>query len=267
MNLFQEPSGDADFRTRLKDELIARCRKNPKYSLRAFAKALGIVPSALSDMLNGRRTITNKSIERLGLSLGLSLKEIAQFQKESADGGNKAARFQQITFDTFALISDWYHFAILELIKIENFMPTNQRIAQALGITKSEANIAIERLMRLNLVRIDSKGRWVDVSEGFTTSIKPGLTSSAARNLQKQILEQAIAAIEEVPIERRNHTSMTMAIDPADVAEASEKIKKFRRQLCKFLERNGRPKEVYQLAISLFPVSQVESHKEKTGES
>ncbi|MDO9180986.1 MAG: helix-turn-helix domain-containing protein, partial [Bacteriovorax sp.] len=65
-----------DFKSFLQEELLKRCRKNPSYSLRSFAKYLGIGHSALTEMLNGKRSITKKSIEKLGLTLSLNMTEI-----------------------------------------------------------------------------------------------------------------------------------------------------------------------------------------------
>lgn len=255
MNLAQEARKTQDFRLFLQQELVERCRKNPQYSLRAFAKSLGVVPSALSDMLNGRRTITAASIEKIGLALNLSLKEVERFKQSqgTSDEERFNLKFQQITMDSFAVISDWYHYAILELMKVDGFISSSAWISKALGISRSEANTAIERLVRLGLIEVRDDGSWADVSAGFSTNIEPGLTSSANRKLQKQILENAISAIDEGPLELRNNTSMTMAVNPEDIPEAVKKITSFRRGLCKFLERNGRPTEVYQLAIALYP--------------
>lgn len=232
-----------NFRLILQDELVARCRKNPKYSLRAFAKALEVGPSALSDMLNGKRPITQKMKHRLSLKLGLNLE-------------NLNVGYSQIAIDKFAFISDWYHYAILELMKIKDFQSDVTWIGKALGITKSEASAALERLQRLNLIT-QRNGKWEDTSAGFSTNIEGNLTSVASRALQKQVLEHAIAALDEVPVDMRNHTSMTMAIDPKYLPEAIETIKKFRRQLCNYLESHGKPKEVFELSIALFPVTKV----------
>jgi uncharacterized protein (TIGR02147 family) len=154
-------------------------------------------------------------------------------------------------------MSDWYHYAILELIKIENFPHTTFDFSRALGITKSEANIAVERMLRIGLLRIDSNDRYYESNSGFATNISGNLTSIGAKQLQKQILEQSAEALMNVSIELRNHTSMTMAIDPKLMPEAIERIKKFRRELSEFLETNGAPTEVYQMSLSLFPVTQL----------
>lgn len=243
-----------DFRLLLQQELIERCRKNPKYSLRAFAQALGIVPSALSDMMNGKRTITKASIEKLGLALGMNLSEVQKYtqgviQKSTQD-------YQQLTMDTYAIIADWYHYAILELMKLKGFKKDLVWIARALNISKGEANAAFERLCRVGLIKVDKKGRWIDTSSGFSTNIEDSnLTSAANRKLQKQILEMSTKALETLSPKVRNHTSMTMAINPKKLPIAIEKIKEFRRELAEFLENDKDITEVYHLAISLFPAS------------
>ncbi len=80
------------------------------------------------------------------------------------------------------------------------------------------------------------------------------LTTGAHRRHQKQILEKSIASLENTPIAKRNHTSMTMAIDPALLPEAKRRMEKFTQELCDFLE-SGKRKQVYEMAVNLFPMS------------
>lgn len=257
-----------DFRLYLQDELLRRCQKNPHYSLRAFAKALSIGPSALSDILNKKRSLTEAMKMRLGLALGLNAKDLLMYKSNSktrpkhlTDSVDRK-EFQQITLDTYAIISDWYHYAILELIRVKNFKTDIKWIAQVLGITKSEANIAVERLQRVGLLDITECGKWVDCSaNGLATNINGNVTSAASKKLQRQILEKSIQALAEVPIEKRNHTSGTFAMNPEDLPIAIEQIKKFRRKLGLLLESNPVTKQVYQLSISLYPVTNIQENK------
>ena len=256
-----------DFKSLLQEELLKRCRKNSSYSLRSFAKYLGISHSALTEMINGKRSITKKSIEKLGLILGLSIREIEKFQSISSDSQSSESKnqsaYQQLTIDQFAVMSDWSHYAILELIKIKNFPHTTSHFAKALGITKSEANFAVERLKRIGLLELDEDDRFFEINNGFATNISGNLTSVGSKKLQKQILEQSAEALMNLPIEVRNHTSMTIAIDHKLLPEAIERIKKFRRELSEFLETKGTPTEVYQLSLSLFPVTQISNDLQK----
>jgi plasmid maintenance system antidote protein VapI len=245
-----------DFRLFLQSELVRRCEANEKYSLRAYARSLRIAPSALSAILNGKRPVTHKMKLRLGLSLGLSPQDLGHFQESKTQG--HTLKFQQLALDTYAVISDWYHYAILELTHLKNFRTDPKWIAKSLGITTSEVNIAVERLQRVGLLKIENDS-WLDTTpDGHATNIQGDLTSAASRKLQRQILEKSIRALDDIPIAKRDHTSMTMAINPEDLPEAKEKITRFRRELCAFFEKRGRPTQVYQLAVSLYPVTQID---------
>lgn len=215
-------------------------------------------------MLNGKRPITNDMKVRIGLALGLEPQKIDQMRsqpdrrkKTKSDQIPKSAEIQQLTLDTFSIISDWYHYAILELIKVRGFQPDHAWIAKALGITRSEVNIAVERLSRVGLLDTNTK-EWRDLSEnGKATNIDSQLTSAGSRKLQKQILEKSIAALQTLPLDVRNHTSITVAVNPEDIPIAKEKIKEFRRDLADFFESNAKPREVYHVSISLYPITNV----------
>lgn len=252
------PHTPKDFRSFLQEELLKRVQKNPNYSLRSFAKNLDVSHSALVEMLSGKRSITSKTIEKLGFALGLRLDEIQEFQRNcKSQRGFKitTVKYQKITLDMFAIISDWYHFAILELIKIRSFNHSAENISKALGISLAESRSAVDRLLNLEIITRDKQGQLIENNEGFATSISENLTSYAAKQYQRQILQQSIDALMTIPLDQRNHTSITMAIDPKHLPLAIKKITKFRRELSELMEKKNSPTEVYQLSISLFPVS------------
>lgn len=246
-----------NFKQLLQEELVARCRNNPNYSLRSFARALQIEPSALSQMINGKRPITEKMKLRLGAALGLSTDQIRKLPASEDMSSGKASEihFQQLALDTFAVISDWYHYAILELTYLDDFQTDAQWISQRLGITKSEVNIAVERLLRMQLLKKTPKGKWIDASEnGELTHLTPSETSDAARKYQCQLLELSKKAVQEVPLAKRNHTSATLCFDPEDLQLAIAKIAEFRRSFARELQPK-KAKDVYQLQISFFPLT------------
>lgn len=65
-----------DLQTRLKDEFSRRVQRNPRYSLRAFGRALGLHHTTLCRLFNGTRTLTRLSIHRVGARLGLTPDEL-----------------------------------------------------------------------------------------------------------------------------------------------------------------------------------------------
>jgi len=73
---------DQDFRAFLQDELEKRCKKNPRFSLRAFARTLEVEPSALSKILHGKRALTPKMLLRMASQLGLPEQDIERFSNK-----------------------------------------------------------------------------------------------------------------------------------------------------------------------------------------
>lgn len=250
------PQAKQDFRLRLQAELERRCSENPNYSLRAFARFLGVDSSVLSKILNNKRAITPKMFERLSKKIGLSPREMQAFAVQSKSLTNGESHMA-LSHDEFALIAQWYHFAILELTAVKGFQPDSRYIARMLGLTVSEVNFAIERLDRLGMIARNEDGSFRKTGE-FTTS-KSADTSVPLRSMQKEILDQAKLALDYIAPELRDNSTITVAIDTSKLRLAKEMIKQFRRQLANSLAAEHDADAVYQLTFHIFPVSKVES--------
>jgi uncharacterized protein (TIGR02147 family) len=266
----------SEFRLFLQNELVQRCRANPKYSLRAFAKFLKIDHSSLSQYLRGQRKLSQAVQLKLAMKLGLSPVQIAHFwsaQEASVSSGSSAQAVipsreaYELSLDAFQVVADWYHYAIFELVTVKEFRQDARWIAKTLGITVSEVHAATERLMRLGLITVED-GVWKQGAPLITTVGNP-FTAAAFRKLQAQVLEMAITAMEEIPMELRDQGSMTMAIHTRRLPEAKERIKKFRRELCDFLQqdRDSDRDAVYQLNTSFYPLTRPGGGKDQGSQS
>ncbi|MBT3234786.1 MAG: TIGR02147 family protein [Bdellovibrionales bacterium] len=252
-------SQQSSFLNLMQQEFESRSRKNPLYSLRAYAKSLDVEPSFLSKLLNQKRKITKNSIYRFGARLGLSphgirpyLDELENSSPLSSKVAERENSYSNIEEDQFNAIADWYHYAILELTKCDDFCSNTQNMAMQLDITYGECLAAINRLKRLGML-IERDGALV-CADNFTTT-KNSFTSEAFKTLQCQIIKQSQDALERTPFEERSQSSMTMAINGDQMAQAQKLISKFRRELTNILESGSKKSRVYQLNISLFPVS------------
>lgn len=249
-----------DYKEWLCEEFSKRCRKNSSYSIRAFAKLLEVDSSTISKILAGKRKISSKKlmgfIEVIGVDpatkealLRFANTKCKRNQTESQDPTDI---YRQMTLDSFALISDWYHYAILELTFVEDFKNSPKWIGAKLGISTDEIKIAIARLKRLEL--LEEKDGTLKKTETFTTNFASGVTSVALKQFQKQMLSMAMDAIENAAPSEKDITGMTMAIDESKLPEARNLIKKFRRELSEYME-DGKQTRVYQLGIQLYPLS------------
>jgi transcriptional regulator with XRE-family HTH domain len=245
----------------LVDEFERRRSNNARYSLRAFANSLGISSGRLSELLSGKRAISARLALKLADQLELSPISRQRFLLAAQIRGDavfpdptlEEANFVLLRDDTFQVIAGWQHYAILSLLKSRGFSSDPRWIARRLGISTLEARAALDRLRRLGLV--ETKGsRLLRTDKQLTTS--DGLPSAALRHSHRQNLEQAIQALDDVPVEMRSVSSITMAIDPKKIAAANKRIRSFRRAMGEFLE-SGVQTEVYNLNIQLVPVSKL----------
>jgi uncharacterized protein (TIGR02147 family) len=89
-----------------------------------------------------------------------------------------------------------------------------------------------------------------------------GNAGEAFRKLQKQLLEQAKARIEDTPFEDRDHASVTLAISRRHLPELQTYLQKFRKQFSKFAQpKEEAPDEVYTLTMAFFPCTQLKKKK------
>jgi len=112
-----------DMRSLLQLEFDRRRTKNPRYSLRAFAYALGTHHSTLSQMLRARRRLTARTIRRFGQRLGLSAPEIRA-----------------------ACVAE-HCAAIRRLVSDPRFRADSRWIAVMTGISLDDVNVALHWLL------------------------------------------------------------------------------------------------------------------------
>jgi uncharacterized protein (TIGR02147 family) len=255
----------SDFRLWLQEEYTKRCGKNPSYSLRAFAALLDLDSSSVSQILTGKRKASAKLalgiFEKLGVHPTIAQRILGSLKPTAGRPSNQTKKKQstpepnygQLTLDAFAVVADWYHYAIMELTVTEGFKNDPQWIARSLNISVIEVKVAIERLMRLELIE-EKDGTLIQTENLLSNGFTGVTTSGAHKQLQRQVLQKALEAIDNTPQEDKDITSMTMAIDRSKLPEARKLIQKFRRDLCQFLE-NGKKEDIYHLGVQLYPVS------------
>ncbi len=260
----------ADLRLLLQGELARRCASNRQYSLRAFAKFLGVDHSSLSQILRGKRRLTAESVRKLGTRLGLDGKAIdAHVARERARGNEPGAEaavreVRRLARDTAALIADWQHYAILELIRLRDFRPDSRWLARVLGISTDEINLALHRLLRLGLLEMVSRDQWVDHLGDAAASLE-GFARAAVNRFAEQVRKLTLRALESVPDGRCEYSSTTVAVETARVPEAIERLARMREALLTILDQGGDRDDVYLLEITFVPLTRLQCKETDRG--
>lgn len=254
----------------LKQEYANRCQRNSRYSLRAFARDIGIRSSRLSEILNGKVGLSYEKAKQIAIRLNFNKTEMARFLDlaESQHARSKVKRelakarlrkyehpqYRKLEMDAFQLISNWYHLAILELMDLDQFESSEKWIARALGITELEARSAIERLLRFNLATRLPSGR-LKTNQQFTAS-PDGVPSAAIKKFHEQVIQKGLGRLRRDPLEKRDFSSVIMSIDKTKLPVVKQKIKAFRRELNQECAKEKQKDAVYCLAIQFFELTE-----------
>lgn len=240
------------FRSLLQNEWTSRKARNARYSLRAFARDLGIAKSSVHDVLLGKRGLSPRSMSSAADRLGLSPGE----RRDWIETGPAAP--QILSESDFAAIQHWYYFAILSLARLEDSKSSPKWIAARLGIDSETARTAVQRLQRMEL--IEAKGGLLRRTATPLTA-GTGAPSRSIRLYHSENLARAEEALMKVPVEQREFTSVTFTTNAAQVAKLAAEIRKFRGRLMEIAESAPAPDSVYTFAMQLFPQTQPNSRR------
>jgi transcriptional regulator with XRE-family HTH domain len=247
-------AADSGYRALLWQELADRKAHNPQYSLRAFARDLGISVTALSQALSSKRHLSKKNLLKVAEKLALSPNQVRRllesiYSTEAREENSNEHR--QLEEDCFRIMSDWYFYAILNLARLKDNRADPRWIADRLQISSIEAKNALLILRRSGFIVIqDGKLSRRAAPLLFT----PKTNIPALTKFQKQNLKAAEKSLDLDPVEARYLVSFVMPADVGKIEAAKEMILKFQKRMTKFLE-SGSPTEVYSLSIQLFPLS------------
>jgi uncharacterized protein (TIGR02147 family) len=241
----------------LESDFLKRKTANKSYSLRSYAKFLEIPPGRLSEILSGKRKLTDSLSKKLASKLGLSPRQMSVFLngKETGNAQQMDSNYHLLEEDSFALIAQGNHNTFLALMDLTKFRSEPSWVAKKMGISTLEVRGIIHRLERLGLIQ---KSRFGFVKREKNLQTSDGIASAALRKSHRESILQAADCLETIPLEERDITSITMAIDSAKIPLAKSLIREFRYKMADLLE-SGQTDEVYNLNIQLVPVTKKES--------
>lgn len=251
-----------DYRRWLHEQIESRRQKVPSYSLRSFAGKIGVSPASLSQILSGKRRLSKKMAQQIAVRLCLSPGEthslvqsavLERFQDLSdprpATNSTSASGFE-VEMDSFRIISDWYHLAILNLLELPTCKPDAAWFARRLGISLLDAHQALQRLQRLGFIVKDGR-KLKRIRKSLSTP--NGVPDAAIRKYHYQNLSKAEESLDRDTVDERDFGAITLAIDEANLEQAKKLVAKFRRQLATVLSGKNKTR-VYTFVTQLFPV-------------
>lgn len=261
-----------DYRQTLKDVFFDRRSRNGSYSLRAFARDIGMPASNLSQVLKGKKGIHLKTAREIAERLPLSNDEKLIFCKlveishaKSELTRNRAAEeieslsafTSNVSMDMMQILGGWHCFAILALLRISK-NHSIPHLAKSFGFTEDETAHYLEKLESVELIeKVKSK---YTVSNDFSWS-PDGVPSEVIRKAHDKILDKAKDALHSQTVDERDFTSMMFDIDRADLPQAKKDLRKLTKSFYNKYSNKKTATDVYTLNLQFFNLT---SKKETT---
>lgn len=246
-------------------QILLQERHSRKLSQKSFAALTGLSTPYLCQIFSKDRSLSEHRAAGVAQRLGMNPLNTRYFltlvryenaktnalretiKKELSEWNTEASHSVTLKADIFSAVSRWHHGAIIELTRFKDFRDDPQWIASRLNISIVEAELALERLIRIGLLK-RTAGELAPTNEGVFFGDIP---SQAVRNHHRQVLERAIQAIEGQDFNERELRGKTMAI-------AKEQLPELRQLIDRFLQsvtQRSQPSTcdaVYQLSLQLF---------------
>jgi uncharacterized protein (TIGR02147 family) len=246
----------------LSSQFEERRNRNPRYSLRSFARNLGLSHSRLSEILNGqtismssaqaiceilhlRSVETNYLLDLVRASSGRTEK-IRSEAKERVEIQKTRREFQHHKSGNF-ILSKWYYIGLVEFLTGTRMaLP---EIANTLRLSASELETAIQDLQTQGFIQRDGD-EWVKV-DGYL-KFESAVPSQMIRDFHRAALVRAKNALEQ-PIEARKFLTYTMTVRKERVEEARQELETFAASFSKkFSDTQTHEGLVYSLGLQFF---------------
>ncbi len=244
----------------MREDLSIKQRSNPKYSLRAYANYLDLHSSTLSQIFKGKRSLPIKKSAFIVEKLKLTAKEKTLFfeslykTKTNIDLIKIDDLDDRFMLDEsyYKVIAEWEHYAVLSLFDLTNVDVNLDLITSRLGLDENRALVVVNNLTFCGLVSQNSEGKLQKSHPRLRTT--EDVSNQAIKDSHLEALDMGKKKLEEIEIELRDFSAMTIAMDLEKITEAKTIIREFRQKMSALL-RDGHKTDVYQLAIQFYPLT------------
>lgn len=271
MDFFSETS---DYRDLLKSFYEKRKKEMPFYSYRMMGEKLGLDSSYLYRVLQKKHHLPAHAIENAKDMLGISGRaaeffgllyssNVSKDPEQKTELMAKAIALQDVERHSLQnaeikFLENWWIPAIRAYLEINGGVVNYRKMAAEIrpSITEEQAKEAVEILKNLGLVKKISSERLALTQAHLTVGGKE--KRDAIRHFQKQALALASEALDNIPAEERNVSTLTLSVDKAGFDDLTEMAKEFRRLVQKRVDSVQKPDRVLQFSLAFYPLTRTE---------
>lgn len=241
--------GYTNYRTYLKDFYAFRKDGQHGYSYRSFSKAAGFTsPNILKLVIEGQRNISPDAIEKFLVALRLKgpmaeyFRALVKMNQAKSDDEREKwfhtlaritphASRRQLNTGALQYLSNWLYPVLREMVTLKDFRFDPYWISRRLRRTVSLSDIvqAWNFLVEEGYLEQRPDGSYAAKDRMVASSDE--ITSLAIRNYHRQMLGQAVDALETLPVGEREFGALVLNIPASAVDELKFRIKAFRKEM------------------------------------
>jgi uncharacterized protein (TIGR02147 family) len=259
----------------LRDTWEEKKRRNPAFTLRAWAKHLGMESHGpLHLILSGQRALPKKHVPLFIENLGLTPREGLYF--ETLVDLHRARSHEQKEFylnrltelsnrgevrmfevESFKYLANPIHTLILEMTALRGFRFDPKWIQKRLKIVATEKDVesAIERLIALGLLSEGKDGVLAKTNHHLST--RPDISDRGIREYHRNISQVAQAALDQQSLAEREFGSYSFNLKRSALPLAKGAIREFFKDFfARFEAAAGEGEETYQINVQLFGMTE-----------
>lgn len=272
----------SSYRDYLTDVIEEKRARNARYSYRRAAQRIGISSGTLSRILNGSRHLGGSLLPKMISYLGLKRREAEYFSllvnfELLTDENRKRQCYREllrmrterntlVPEENHQFFEQWYHVALFELLRIVKDPSDHAALGAMLlpPVSGPKARRAIEVLKKLGYIHQEN--------DESSCTTEPFLTTGdtwegvAIHSFQVAMSTLAAKALDTVPKEERDFSTLTMALSKEAFMKIREVVTNARAEIAAIERECTDPERVYQINLQCFPLSREKRSEEGEAE-
>lgn len=242
------------------------------FTWRDFAKAAGYSsPVFLKLVCDGKSNLSDVGVERVASAMGLVGVDLQYFRllvefNQQKDSAKKKIVFKKmrevakegsmeiVGEDQFDYYESWVNPVVREMAP-QMGDATPAKIAEKLAFDTQTAEVkkALSLLQKVGLLRKGERG-YEQAAKSITTG-NLEVARLSVREMHRQMGELAVRALDEIPMNERDISGLTLGVSENAFYRISQEIADFRRRISSIVMEDTGENRVYRLNVQLFPLT------------
>ena len=157
--------------------------------------------------------------------------------------------------DQYDYYESWINPVLRELVpQVPEATPAQMADMLAFDTQAAEVKKALKLLQKVGLLNMDANGKFEQSSKAITTG-NIEVANLSVREMHRQMGELAVRSLDEVPMNERDISGLTLGVSEDAYYRITKEIEDFRRRVASIVMQDTDEDRVYRLNVQLFPLT------------